>query len=73
MKIIRQLFTDSQDNWELASILGFLVFCVFIYLSIHAYVMLKQTFDPQAFGVGAGGLATGIGAHKFMGNKGDNQ
>ncbi len=73
MSVLRNLFTDSNDDWELASILGLVVFAVFLLLSIHAYVILKQTFDPQSFGLGAGGLATGVGAHKLMSNKGDSQ
>ncbi len=73
MKFLRDIFTDSNDNWELASILGLVIFTVFTYLAINAYVFLHQTFDPQSFGLGAGGLATGIGAHKLMGNRGDSQ
>ena len=71
LSALKTCFIDKEDNLELASILGFLAFLVFIYLSYHAYVELKEPFDAQSWGIGAGGLAAGHGAGKLMGNKGD--
>lgn len=65
------IFTDKEGNPELASILGAVAFIAFLFLSYHSYVVLKQAFDAQAWGIGAGGLAAGHGAAKLMGNKGD--
>jgi hypothetical protein len=69
---LRDIFSAKDDSWELASILGFVAFCAYIYFSYHHYISLGKDFDPQAFGLGAGGLATGTGAHKLMSGKADN-
>lgn len=65
------VFTDKEGNLDISVVLGILAFVAFLVFSFHSYIVLKNAFDPQAFGIGAGGLAAGHGAAKLMGNKGD--
>ncbi len=73
MQLIKDIFTSKDgESWELASILGFVAFCAYLYFSYHHYVVMAQPFDPLGFGTGAGGLAAGTGAHKLLSGKADN-
>ena len=67
----KTLFTDKDDNLELASIITFILSLAFIYFEYHSVITLRHTFDAQSFGVGSGGIGAGHGAAKLMGNKGD--
>ena len=68
---IKTMFTDKDDNLELASVLGVIAFIAFIAFSCFAYIYLRQAFSPMEWGTGAGGLAVGHGAGKLLSNKGD--
>lgn len=68
---IPAVLQDKEGNLDLSAVLGALAFIAFLYLSWHAYVDLKQSFDAGSWGVGAGGLAAGHGAGKLFSNKGD--
>lgn len=73
MKLLRDLFTDAQDNWEWASIQGAAAFAAFMIIAFYHYIWLGNTFDPLAFGSGTGAIAAATGAHKIMSNKGDEE
>ena len=68
---IKTLFTDKDDNLELASVITFMLVAAFIFFSFYHYFYLGEKFDPQSFGIGAGGIGAGHGAGKMMGNRGD--
>jgi hypothetical protein len=65
------VFTDREGNLDIAVLLGLIAFAAFIYFAWHQYIVLGKDFDPQSFGLGAGGLAAGHGAAKMWGNSGD--
>jgi hypothetical protein len=50
------------ESGDVGRLLGVLLVLVFIGLSIYAYVVMRQTFNPVEWGAGAGGTTTGIGA-----------
>ena len=68
---LKTIFTDKEDNVELASVITFFLAAAFIAISFYHYWYLGEKFDPQSFGIGAGGIGAGHGAGKMMGNRGD--
>jgi hypothetical protein len=62
-EILRQMFTETDNEthdggkWAAA-----LMTLTGLGLQIYAVVGNKQAFDMQAFGVGCGALAAGVGA-----------
>lgn len=68
---LKTLFTDKDDNLELASVLGVIAFLALLYFSYEAYVVLKQAFSPLEFGGGAAAVGGGTGAGKLLGSKAD--
>jgi hypothetical protein len=71
MEKLYSIFTDKEGNLDVSVVLGIIAFFAFVYFGYHQYIILAKDFDPQSFGLGAGGLAAGHGAAKLMGNKGD--
>jgi hypothetical protein len=64
----RTLLTEDDANqvWCPMRIAFWVAFALFVVLCLYAYVVKGQSFDPVAFGAGAGGLITGAGAGIFF-------
>ncbi len=57
------LFTAKDNSsLDIAKISGALTVLSFVALSIYAVVAKGQTWDPTAFGVGAGAVIAAMGA-----------
>ena len=70
--IFKDCFTDSSgEHWEWASIQGGLSFIAFHIFCAYHYIILKNPFDPVAYGSGNAAIAAATGAHKLMSAKGD--
>lgn len=69
----RTLLTEDGANevWCPIRIAFWIVFALFVVLCVVAYVVKGQPFDPIAFGTGAGGLITGVGAGIFFNGRSD--
>jgi hypothetical protein len=62
-QIIIDILTGIDgESYDVGRVLGVLLVLVFIGISIYAYVVLKQSFNPVEWGSGAGVTTTGIGA-----------
>lgn len=63
MKILNDWLTGvdgkTHDPARAGLLLGIITF---LFLAVWAVVMLKQTWSPQEFGIGLGGLLAGGGA-----------
>ena len=59
---IKRLFEDANGLPDDARVAAFMVVVTFMVNSTTSVWMSQtHTFDPQAFGIGAGALATGLG------------
>ena len=56
-------------TYDVGRILGVTGFTVFFGLAIYDCAWLKNAFNAQNFGIGAGALATGLGAMLSLKNK----
>jgi hypothetical protein len=70
MKFFRDLFTESDGTtWDLGRVQGTIAFATFLGLSIFAYAIKGQPFDPQAWGIGFGAVSAAYGAMIWMKDK----
>lgn len=66
-QLIKDCFTTKTgEDFDFGKIIGALIILAFLAFSFHAYILVKQAFDPLGFGGGAGGIFTSIGAHLFF-------
>jgi hypothetical protein len=66
-KIIKDMSTCIDgESYDFGKIFGAVIILVFLGISIYAYVITRQVFDPMNYGAGAGSLFGGIGIHLFM-------
>ena len=62
MNWLARLFADATGEPDDARVAAFLIVLTFIGNSVSAvWLSPSHTFDAQSFGLGAGGLAAGIG------------
>lgn len=60
--VIRELLTGSDNvTHDLYNYLSIGMVLTFIGLSIYDVAVLGHTFNPQSFGIGAGGTLAGVG------------
>lgn len=62
-KLVKDCLTglDGQ-TYDPARVAGVFGIATFIGLAIYAVIYKGQPWDPQSFGLGFGGLVTGVGA-----------
>lgn len=68
-QFLQQLISETDntaDTVRVLAVVGFLTFCG---LSIDAYGVQEQKFDPQAFGIGLSTALAGVGAALWMKSK----
>lgn len=59
-KVIKDIVTDNQGDFDVVSVCGIIAF--FALITFSGYSVYKtQTFDPIGFATGAGALLVGIG------------
>ena len=62
---IKNLFTGPDGDSDEMALIALGMAFIFILISFYQYVWLAKTFDPQAWGTGAGlaigGIAAGMG------------
>jgi hypothetical protein len=69
-RVIRDCSTGIDgESYDVGRILGAVMILTFIGISVYAYVVARQAFDPVTWGTGGGGLFTGIGAHLMLKSK----
>jgi len=70
MKFIRDLFTESDGKtWDLGRVQGTIGFATFLGLSVFAYIVKGQAFDPATWGAGFGAVVAAYGAMIWMKDK----
>jgi hypothetical protein len=63
MDLLKDCITCKDgESGDMGRVIGVLLVIAFIGISIYAYIILKQAFNPVEWGTGAGGTVTGIGA-----------
>lgn len=62
-KVIKDCLTGIDgETYDPARVAGLFGIIVFLGLAVYAVVVKNQAWDPQSFGLGFGGLVTGVGA-----------
>ncbi len=61
LKFIKSGFTGPDGSLDDGRVAAFMLVLTFIGNSIYA-LHLKQAWDPQTYGIGAGALVAGVGA-----------
>lgn len=69
-KLVRDLFTEADNQtWDLGRVQGTIGFAVFLGLSVWAYGVHGDKFDPQSWGIGFGSVSLAFGGMIWMKGK----